>query len=61
MADDELPAADRVRCLGYGDEFSDIEFLGDLDRIHEEHVQLLANAADHANCFAKINLAWPGG
>ena len=46
MTGDELPAADRVRCLGYRDEFLDIDFLGDFDRIIDLDAEIANGAFD---------------
>ena len=46
MAGDELPAADHVRYLRYLDEFSDIDFLGDLDRIIDLDAEISNGALD---------------
>ena len=46
MAGDELPAADHVRCLGYRDEFLDIDFLGDFDCIIDLDAEISNGALD---------------
>ena len=46
MVGDEFPAADHVRYLKYSDKFSDIDFLGDLDRIIDLDAEISNGALD---------------
>ena len=46
MIGDEFLAADHVRYLSYLDDFSDIDFLGDLDRIIDLDAEISNGALD---------------